>query len=374
MQTAALAFLLTFSSPDGDLAASLEKIRAVGAQGEGHAEAAEAWRQVVARGPDALLPLLAAFDGAGPRAENWLRAALDAVAEDASARKTPLDPKALETFVLDLRRSGSGRHAAYEWLVRLDPAAPARLLPGMIDDPARELRRDAVARAIAAAETQLKTDRAAATDAFRKLLPSARDVDQVNALVKQLKSLGIETDVQAHYGVIARWVLIASFDNSGMKGFDTRNAPESGVDLKAKPAGKGGAPVRLVETASSDSVGKVDLNTVLGKEMGATAFAYAVVESTDERPVELRVATNNAVKVYLNGTLGAFRNEYHHGMKMDQYVARGTLRKGRNEVLLKICQNEQKEDWAQTWSFQARLCDAVGGGVPFKIVTPVPGE
>jgi len=374
MPMTVLALLLALGSPDGDLSAALEKIRTVGARGEGNAEAAEAWRQVVARGPDALLPLLAAFDGAGPRAENWLRGALDAVAEEAIARKTPPDPRMLETVVRDVRRSGSGRHAAYEWLVRLDPDAPARLLPGMIDDPARELRREAVARATAAAESLLKTDRAAATDAFRKLLPSARDVDQVDALVKRLKSLGVEADVHAHYGVIARWVLIASFDNSNMKGFDARNAPEDGVDLHAKPPGKGGVPVRLVDVTSADPVGKIDLNAVLGKEMGATAFAYAVVESPDERPVELRVATNNAVKIFLNGTLGYFRNEYHHGMKMDQYVARGMLRKGRNEVLLKICQNEQKDTWAQTWSFQARLCDAAGGGLPFKIVTPIPGE
>ena len=50
------------------------------------------------------------------------------------------------------------------------------------------------------------------------------------------------------------------------------------------------------------------------------------------------------------------------------------LRKGRNEVLLKVCQNEQKDDWAQTWSFQARLCDALGGAVPFAIVTEAPGK
>jgi hypothetical protein len=55
-------------------------------------------------------------------------------------------------------------------------------------------------------------------------------------------------------------------------------------------------------------------------------------------------------------------------MAVDQYVGRGRLKKGRNEVLLKICQNDQKEDWAQSWSFQARLCDALGGGVPFEVI------
>ena len=46
------------------------------------------------------------------------------------------------------------------------------------------------------------------------------------------------------------------------------------------------------------------------------------------------------------------------------------LRRGRNEVLPKVCQNGQKEDWAQRWSFQARLCDALGGALPFRSVAP----
>jgi hypothetical protein len=373
MRWASLA-ILAFCSPDGDLPALLDKIKAVRAEGEGNAEASEAWKQVVARGPEALFPILAAFDGAGLRAANWLRAAIDAVAEEAIAKSRPLDAKGLEAFVLDLKHSGEGRHVAYEWLVRLDPAAPDRLLPGLLDDPGRELRRAAIARASGETEKLLKTDRAAATESLRRLLSFARDRDQVDALVKQLQGLGVKTDVQAHYGVVARWVLIASYDNAGMAGFERANPPEQSVDLQAKAAGKGGAPVRFVEHATADPLGKVDLNAALGKEMGATAYAYAVVESPDERPVELRVGTNNAVKMYLNGTLGFFRNEYHHGMKMDQYVARGRLRKGRNEILLKVCQNEQKEDWAQGWSFQARLCDALGGAVPFKIVVPKPGE
>lgn len=373
MNWAGLA-ILALLAPDGELPELLKKITAVRAEGEGNAEASEAWKRVVAHGPEALLPILAAFDGADDRAGNWLRAAVDAVAEEALARKKPLDAKALEAFILDSRRSGSGRYAAYEWLVRLDPAASGRILPGRLDDSGRELRREAVARALGEAQALLKTDRPAAIEAFARLLPSARDRDQVDAIVKQLKALGVECDVQAHYGIVARWVLIASFDNAAMKGFGTANPPEQGVDLASNLTGKGGKPVRYVGHATVDPVGKVDLNAVLGKEMGAVAYAWAVIESPVEQAVELRVGTNNAVKIFLNGALGSFRNEYHHGMKMDQYVLRGRLRKGRNEILLKICQNEQKEDWAQSWSFQARLCDGLGGAVPFRNATPKAGE
>ncbi len=353
-----------------DLAASLAAIRGVGAEGAGSAEAAAAWRAVVDRGPAALPAVLAAFDQATPRAANWLRAAADSIAEDALARHRPLDAKALEAFVLDTRHDGRGRRVAYEWLVRVDPGAADRLLPGMLEDPGRELRREAVARALAQAEKALQDgDKAAALAAFRKAAPHARDRDQVDALAKHLKALGVEVDVQAHYGVIGRWVLLTTFDNVGMKGFDVAYAPEKGVDLASSLPGKEGQAVRLVPVETSDPHGKVDLNAAIGREKGAIAYAFAVVESPAERAVELRVGTNNAVKLFLNGGMIFFRHEYHHGMSMDQYVGRGRLRAGRNEILVKVCQNEQKEDWAQTWSFQARLCDALGGAVPFRNVT-----
>jgi hypothetical protein len=51
---------------------------------------------------------------------------------------------------------------------------------------------------------------------------------------------------------------------------------------------------------------------------------------------------------------------------MDQHVGRGKLRTGRNEILVKVCQNEQPEEWAQVWSFQLRVCDPTGGKVPLN--------
>src|SRR5262245_21414275 len=366
-----LAVLLAFAGADDDLASALAKLKAVRAEGKGNEEAAKAWQVVVARGPDALLPALAAFEGADARAANWLRSAVDALVETAAAKKLPLDLKKLESFVVDEKGPALGRALPYEWLLRLDATAPDRILPGLLEDPGRELRRHAVARALAQAEALLKgPDKKAATEPLRKLLPSARDRDQVDAIVKHLKALGVETDVQALYGVLAKWIFITTFDNTSMKGFDVAYAPEKGVDLKAAIPGKGEKSVRFVAHTTPEPRGKIDLNTVLGKEMGAIAYAYAVVDSPAERPVELRVATNNAVKLFLNGELLFFRHEYHHGMSMDQYIGRGRLRKGTNELLIKVCQNEQKDDWAQSWGFQARLCDALGGAVPFTNVTP----
>jgi hypothetical protein len=101
--------------------------------------------------------------------------------------------------------------------------------------------------------------------------------------------------------------------------------------------------------------------------MGAAGYAFAAVHSPKEQPVEIRIGSNNAIKVFLNGQVAYAHEEYHHGQKMDQYVAPVTLTAGRNEILVKVCQNEQTEDWAQSWSFQLRICDGVGTAVPVEV-------
>lgn len=324
ISTMILLLLALQADPD------LEALRTVGPEGAGQEAAAAAWKRVVERG--ALLPVLAAFDGTDPRAANWLRTAADALPSP--------DAKALETFVLDVRRHPEARYIAFLRLENRD-----HLL--RLDDPGRELRRAAVAKALG--ETKTLED-------FTKLLGHTRDRDQVDAIAKKIKELGGKADLLRHGGFLTRWQIFCPFDNKDMKGFAVAYPPESGERKEPKD----------VET--SDPAGKVDLNAALGKQKAVVAYAFAAVDSPAEREVELRVATNNAVKLFLNGELLAFRDEYHHGMKLDQYVGRARLKKGRNEVLLKICQNDQKEDWAQSWSFQARLCDSLGGGVPFEVL------
>ncbi|MGE3804347.1 MAG: hypothetical protein AB7K24_06720 [Gemmataceae bacterium] len=369
--TVSMFTLLAVSAAAFCQEAEIAKIKAVGPEGEGNEAAQQAWRAIVAKGPQAMLPVLAGLDHANPRAANYLRTAVEAIGEQALAGNKKLDGAALEKFVLDTKHSGPGRRLAYDWLVKIDPKAPERLLPGMLDDPGAELRRDAITLAMADAQKVLDGgNKDAATVALKKLMPFARDRDQVDDLAKKLKDLGVNVDLQKHYGIINRWVLLTTFDNVGMKGFDVAYAPEKDFDLSKKYEGKAGKPARFIDHTTDDPHGKVDLNTVIGKEKGAVAYAYAEIDSPAGRPVEVRVGSINAVKIFLNGKQIFFHHEYHHGMKMDQYVGVGELKKGKNEVLLKICQNEQTENWAQNWTFQARLCDAIGGAVPFKIVTP----
>jgi hypothetical protein len=348
----------------------LARIKAVGKEGRGIGDAAKAWREVVGRGPDALTDVLAAMNDASPVAANYLRSAVEAIADGALAAGKPLPADKLEAFVRDTRQGGAARRLAYDCLVRIDPKAPGRLLPAMLDDPGAELRRDAVATELDRAKAVLdKGDKDAAAGAYRKALQHARDRDQVQLAARQLKGLGVEVDLTKHFGYVTRWMVLGPFDNSDGKGFQATFGPEKGVDLAAAYEGKGDKPLRWREHVSKKQFGEVDFNELFTEQKGVVGYAYTVIESKEARPVELRALSNNAVRIYLNGAEIFGREEYHHGTRMDQHVGRGTLKAGRNEILVKVCQNEQTEDWARLWSFQLRVCDTIGGAVPLTVVT-----
>ncbi len=351
----------------------LARIKAVSAEGAGNVEAGKAWRELVKLGPEALIDILTAFDERAPISANWLRAAVDAIAERELAAKRPLPAAKLEAFVLDRKQSGAARRLAYDWLARVDTTAPGRLIPGMLDDPGAELRRDAVDLVIQEAKKLLDSgDKRGAAGAYARALVNARDRDQVLQIAKQLKELGVAVDLAAHFGFIRDWVVIGPFDNVNGVGYKAVYTPEQKVDLAATLDGKKGLKVRWAEHATTDSLGLVDLNRAIGKNMGATAYAFAAVTVPADRTVQIRVGSNNSIKVFLNGQAVFAHEEYHHGMGMDQYSAEARLKAGRNEILIKVCQNEQTDSWAQSWSFQLRVCDALGGAVPLKITTDKP--
>src|SRR5262249_39382131 len=151
------------------------------------------------------------------------------------------------------QHNGSARRLAYEWLVRVDPKVPDRLLPGMLHDPSLELRRDAIELVVQEARSMLeKGDKPAATAAFHKALSGARDRDQVDLIAKELKALGMEVDLATHFGFIRQWLLIGPFDNSAGTGFQQTFPPEKSVDLAGSYPGKKGTPVRWIACASID--------------------------------------------------------------------------------------------------------------------------
>lgn len=350
------------AAAENDLEPLLSTLRAVGPKGDGNLQAARAWQQLARADADQLPAILAGLDGAGPLAANWIGTAVDAVAQRQLQQGGRLPADELERFVLDRSHAPRARRLAYEWLLRVDPSAPQRLLDGMLDDPSLELRRDAVARRIdeAAALEEQSSDRAVAV--YQRALSAARDLDQIRLLAGRLRQRGLTVDLPRHFGFLVRWKVIGPFDNAGEKGFDAVYPPERETDFQAANKGKHGK-VRWIDHVTDDEYGKVDLNRALAHEKDVAGYAVAHFASDRQQEVEIRAASENAVKVWLNGRLICQRDVYHMGSQMDQFVSRVELRAGENVILVKLCQDANPASWADSWGFQLRVCDASGTAV-----------
>ncbi|HKD35603.1 MAG TPA: hypothetical protein VKB78_02350 [Pirellulales bacterium] len=363
------------SAGDSSIADLLKQLNRVGPENAGQREASAVWRKLAGTDPNQLPLVLAGLDNAGPLAANWIATAAESIAERADNNATPLPRPELERFLFDRSHAPRARRLAYEILLGGDPALAYRVLPKMLDDPCLEMRRDAVARVIAeadrlAAATPVDTPKTVAE--YEKALDAARDLDQVKHAADQLRHFGAKVDMARHFGFITDWQLIGPFDNRDKKGYAASYPPERQVDLTAVVAGKNG-DMKWRPFSTSDEFGQVDLNRAIHKELGVVAYALAEFDSEQARPVELRMATENACKLWLNGKLLFGSEVYHSFTAMDQFVSRGELKAGRNQILVKICQNEQTEDWAQVWQFQLRVCDSLGKGLLSKSLANTAG-
>jgi hypothetical protein len=360
---------VTTSEAAATLDAQLAVLLDVGREGAGNIPATRAWRQVAAAEVLALPQILAAIDRAGPLAANWIAAAAEAIVDQASRSKKPLPLNELKEYLLDSKHAPRARRLVFEWLKRADAAGAAALTAGFLHDPSPELRREAVARLLdqAVAKKAEQADGATLLALYREAWSGACDLDQVKTIQKALDTLGEKVDLARHFGFLTSWRLIGPFDNIGERGFDAVYPPENKIDLTAhydgKPRDGKSRTLAWQPATTQDDFGVVDLNKLIGQENGVVAYAWTEFWSQEERPAELRLGRDNAAKVWLNGKLIHQHRVYHSGSEMDQYVGRGTLQKGRNSILLKVLQNEQKEDWAQGWSFQLRVCDSAGQAI-----------
>ena len=354
--TAALA------ADDAPLAAALGKLRAVGPQAAGHAEAVAA-AQAASKAPAEQLPsILAAMDGVNPVAENWLRGVAEAVAQRATAKGGELPQSQLEAFLLETKHSPRARRLSYELIAAADPTAESRIIPKLLNDPSVELRRDAVAQVLTGAAKLAADDKEGAIKKYEVAFFHARDLDQIKESSAKLREAGQQVDLATHMGYLMKWKLLGPFDNIDDKGWDVAYPPEAKVELAAEYDGQKGK-VKWIETTTADDYGTVDLNKIQGNHKGAITYAYADLIADKAQPCELRLGCINANKVWLNGKMLTANHVYHAGSEIDQYIAKGTLNKGKNAILLKVCQNEQTEPWAQNWQFQLRVCDAVGTAI-----------
>ena len=194
---------------------------------------------------------------------------------------------------------------------------------------------------------------------YRQALDAARDLDQIQSISGELRELGRKVNLTRHFGFLVKWQMAGPFHNKDRAGFAAVFGPEKNLNLSASYNGMDGK-VKWQPYSTDDEYGMVDFNEPYGALKEVSGYAQAKFISASDSPAELRLGCKNAWKIWLNGELVFGRDEYHRGMRIDQYKLPVQLRKGTNTILVKACQNEQKEEWTVQWQFQVRVFDATG--------------
>jgi len=308
-----------------------------------------------------LIPVLTAMKDATPVGRNYLAMVANSLyRKSGSALNSQLD-EFLESTIND----GEARYMVLQWLTANDATKRNQKLSSMTEDPSLELRFAAIELALAQAE-----DASAKEPKIAKLIPlfnSARQPTQVIAIAKKLSDLGHQVDMVKHFGFVNDWNLIGPFDNVGEAHFDTVYPVENDLiriksDLSAVYDGKKDQ-ARWIQHNTENQEGVVDLAELYNKEKGAIVYAFQTLEFEKSQDIELRLGTINANKVWWNGELVTSNEVYHASMEIDQYIAVAKAQPGINRLVLKLCQNEQTQGWAQDWKFQIRICEADGTAV-----------
>lgn len=349
------------ADPPAGVADALKAIKAVGPEGAGSEAAAKGWKSLAKSGASALVPTLTAFDDASPVAANWLRSAVNAIVEGEEKAGRVISTTDLGRFAADTRRNPAARRLAFELLARRDKATADAMLPDFLNDPSPELRRDAVAARFKEMEPWANVDNL--KKGLGELFRAARDKDQVEAIAKRLKEFGVAVNTTKHFGYITEWNLSNEYENKEEKGFATAHPPESQPDRK-----------EWKHYQTWDPYGTIDLNKAIAEKKDVLAYASAVIVAEEETKCQVRCASQNAIKVFVNGKEVFGKDEYHHGEHMDQHVANVTLKKGKNELLVKVMQNNMPYEWTKVWQFSARVCDPTGAALPVHQVVTKDGQ
>lgn len=356
-----------YSQDDASLNAALDSLRQVGKEGEGYSRAIPAANQLRQTSASKIDMLLNAMADTNPVAENWLRGVIFDVARKSS------EPMAtgLQRYAMDQSNNPKGRGLAMELLQKEAPQTASKLISSCLNDPSLALREMAVEQAIIGAENTSKQNADQAIADYRVALAAARHPRQLARIIEALGKLGEEVSTADAFVLLTDWQSLAPMNNIDGVGFNMAYAPEnefqtSGIlDLKAEHEGKEGK-ISWQPIAGSPDLGEVNLAEAYNKEKGAIAYLLTEFKSDQDRPAQARLGCINANKIWINGKLVMQNEVYHAGSMIDQYIADFPLKKGINRILLKICQNEQEESWAQDWKFQFRITDPSGKGLASK--------
>ncbi len=334
---------------------SIQLLQSLSSGDESTLAATRAIKQLNKANDVTLMQSLAAMKGATPIGRNWILGLANSLYRKTGKSQT----SELTKFLSDPNQDGEARYIVFQWLTANNDELRKELLSNMNQDASPELRYLAIDEAM---KSKLETKQ------LLPLLEAARHPSQVVSIIEKMKELGETIDQSKQLGFLPNWRLIGPFDNVGTvnfnKIFPVENDGVKGA-FKAEYEGKT-ETVKWKEETSEAADGMVDLAKIYSNEKGCIIYAATEFESEKEQDAEVRLGCINGNKIWVNGKLAMSNEVYHTGSQIDQYVEPIRLKEGKNQILLKLCQNEQKDSWAQVFQFQLRICDSTGKAILTK--------
>ena len=249
------------------------------------------------------------------------------------------------------------------------------MISTLLDDP--EFRQEAIALAMQRADKAFSNqDLKTARGEYQRIFRHARDSQQILQTADKLKSVGVPVNVIRHMGFVTHWYLLGPFDAPGKTGFERMFPPETKVDLQATYDGQAGQRIGWKRAGTTDRLGQINLIQAIAATREAVGYAYAELNSPKQQDVQLRCGADDNLSVWLNDKSVFSRKQWLNGTRLDRFSAPVKLLKGRNKLLVKICQGPQHKNPAvpNNWSLQLRFCDASGAAVGLSSLIPDPSN
>ena len=132
------------------------------------------------------------------------------------------------------------------------------------------------------------------------------------------------------------WHYVGPFDHTKRCGFDAACPPEKRVDLKASYEGKGKRTVTW-QQGKRFRDGHVNSLRIFDDNDWIAVYLYRVIESTAAQSLTVSLGSDDTLTVWLNRERLLARN-VTRACRPDDDAVTLKLRRGRNELLMKVCQ------------------------------------
>jgi tetratricopeptide (TPR) repeat protein len=152
------------------------------------------------------------------------------------------------------------------------------------------------------------------------------------------------------------WMVIGPFDNPNNTGLSVAFPPEQEFNLPAGYPGKAGL-VKWQRADDGREDGRLNFGKLFTTADMTVAYAAMEINSPADQKVELRIGSDDQVKVWLNGQVVWTFSE-DRPLRMDQDKIPVKLRQGKNRLLCKVTQG------GGDWELMVRITDSQGQLVP----------